>query len=106
MVWYCECTLLPSSAAPIRAGGVHGSSDFVYDMHECAVQHTAPEPHYLEIHIASPVESIMGRGMAYLGPIMAGGFGVLTSNPPHLRSNYCTHTNSATQCTALFNQSS
>jgi hypothetical protein len=88
-----------------RAGGVHGSSDFIYDMHECTVQYTAPERRYLETHIASPVKSIMGRAMAYLGPIMAGGLGVLTSNPPHPR-NYCTHTNNATQCTALFNQSS
>jgi hypothetical protein len=72
--------------APIRVGGVHGSSDFIYDMHECAVQRTAPEPYHLEIHIASRVEIIMGRGMAYLGPIMAGGFGVLTSNSLHLRN--------------------
>lgn len=44
--------------------------------------------YHLEIRIADQVRlSIMGRGMAVLGPVMAGGFGVLISKTPTLTAH-------------------
>jgi hypothetical protein len=70
----------------VQASGTHrsnGSSRQTSRSMTCA-QHQPPNPTTQIPHL-SPVHpniSTMGRGMAILGPIMAGAFGVFTSNPP------------------------